>query len=123
LWPYKDIPCDPDWPRLLSFEKAGVYRVWAARSGKTLAGFIAFYVQPYVLAKSPVFAIDGGHFLSPAFRDNGRIGLRMWKTAKAALRAEGARIIMAHDNALRPLLPFFLALEMEPRSVMFWGRL
>ncbi len=120
LWPYKEIPVDVDWARLLMFEAQGVFRVWAVRVNKTLAGFVAFYVQPYVLAKSTLYAIDGSHFLAPDFRDKGRIGYRMWKTAIDALDAEGVKFIMAHDNALRPLLPFFLSLGFEPRSTMFW---
>lgn len=124
LWFYKEIPVDVDWPRLLHFEREGIFKVWAARVDGTLAGFVSFYIQPYVLAKTTILALDGGHYLSPVFRDRrDRLGYRMWKTAMAALKAEGVKIIMAHDNALRPLMPFFLSLGMEPRSIMFWGRL
>ena len=120
LWSYKDIPCEIDWPRLLAREVEGVYRVWTARVDGTLAGFAAFYVEPYVLARTTLFAIDGGHFLSAAFRDKGMVGFRMWKTAAAALKAEGVQMAMMHDNAARPLLPFFLALGAEPRSTWYW---
>lgn len=124
LWPYPDIPVVVDWPLLLRREAEGTYRVWSARVDGTLAGFASFYIEPHVYASTTLFAIDGGHYLSPGFRDTEhRIGWRMWKTAKAALKAEGAKVIMAHDNASRPLMPFFLALEMEPRTVWFWGRL
>ena len=64
-------------------------------------------------------AIDGGHYLSPGYRDKGMVGWRMWRSAKAALIEEGVRFIMAHDNAKRPLMPFFLALGFEPLSTMW----
>lgn len=123
LWPYKDIPCVIDWDRFLRREAEGVYRVWTARVDVTLAGFCSFYVEPFVLAKTTLFAVDGGHFLSPAFRDNSRIGWRMWKTALMALKAEGVKVTVAHDNLEHPLMPFFLALQMQPCSIIYWGRL
>ena len=65
-------------------------------------------------------AVDGGHFLAPAFRDgHDRIGWRMWKGAKEALIEEGVQVGMLHDNALRPLSPFFLALGARPFSSMW----
>ena len=44
----------------------------------------------------------------------------MWKTAEAALKAEGVRMAIMHDNAARPLMPFFLALGAEPMSIWYW---
>ena len=123
LWPHDHIPVDPDWSRLLRAEAAGEYKVWAARVGPTLAGFASFFIGPYVFAKTTIFAIDHGHFLAPDFRDNSRLGWRMWKTAKAALKAEGAQMMYVHDNARRPLMPFFLALGLEPCSTWFRGEL
>ena len=123
LWSHKDIKCEPDWSRFLKLEQDGIYRVWTAHVGSTLAGFASFYVQPFILSRSTLFAIDGGHFLAPCFRDNRQIGWRMWRTAKAALQAEGVKMWVAHDNAQHPLMPFFLALGMEPRTTWFWGRL
>ena len=123
LWPFPDIPVEVDWPRLLGHEAAGIYKVWTARVNGTLAGFVSFYVQPHIMSRNVVMAIDGGHFLAPAFRNrHDRLGWRMWRTAKAALKAEGVKVWQNHDNAARPLMPFFLALDMEPRSVIFWGR-
>jgi hypothetical protein len=110
---------DIDWARLLKHEADGVYRIWTARVNGTLAGFAAFYVQTHVYHRSVLAAVDGGHFLAPPFRDKGRIGWRMWSSAKAALIEEGVSFIMAHDNAKRPLMPFFLALGFEPLSTMW----
>ena len=65
-------------------------------------------------------AVDGGHFLAPAFRDtSAMVGARMWRSAKAALIEEGVKVGMLHDNALHPLSPFFLALGARPFSSMW----
>lgn len=112
-------PLDPDWPGMLALEDAGQLKIWTARAERTLVGFIGFQVFPHMHHRSTLFAFDVGHFLSPEFRDNGRLGFRMWRTAETALKAEGVKVIMAHDNADRPLLPFFLALGYEPRSTLF----
>lgn len=121
LSPIRDTAkLDIDWPELVRRDREGTFVVWAARVGPTLAGFISFYLAPHIFYRTTKFAIDAGHFLSPPFRDNSRIGFRMWRTATGALEERGVKVIMAHDNAYRPLMPFFLALGFEPRSTMFW---
>lgn len=114
---------DPNWPAMFQAENDGIFCVWTARVNSTLAGFIAFHLLYHMNYRSTLFAMDAGHFLAPAFRDKGRIGYRMWRTVEPALRAKGVKIVMAHDNAVRALLPFFLALDYEPRSTMFWKAL
>lgn len=111
---------DIDWPELVRRDREGAFAVWAARVGPTLAGFVSFYLWPHLFYRTTLFAVDAGHFLAPTFRDNSRIGFRMWRTAERALEERGVRVIVAHDNAERPLMPFFLALGFEPRSTMFW---
>jgi hypothetical protein len=124
LSPLKGIAkLDPNWEGMVQAEKDGVFCVWTARVDQTLAGFITFHLLYHMHYRNTLFAQDAGHFLAPLFRDKGRIGYRMWKTVEPALRVRGAKIIMAHDNAYRPLMPFFLALDYEPRSTMFWKAL
>ena len=124
LSPIKDVAVlAPDWPQFLANEASGRFKVWAARVDGTLAGFVSFHIYPHLAYRHTLVAIDGGHYLAAEYRDNGRIGWRMWKSAGAALKREGVKIAMLHDNAMRPLMPFFLALGAEPRSTMFWWRL
>lgn len=138
LSPLKGVaPLDIDWEELLRRDREGRFAVWAAyvqhsengtlnntetlkNADATLAGFVSFHLQPHVFYRTTLFAVDAGHYLSPGFRDNSRIGFRMWRTAVAALEERGVKVIMAHDNADRPLMPFFLALGFHPRSTMFW---
>ena len=115
------LPLDIDWTRLLRHEAEGIYRIWTARVNGTLAGFAAFYVQPHMYHRSVLAGIDAGHYLSPVFRDKGMVGWRMWRSALKALKEEGVSFVMTHDNSRRPLMPFFLALGLEPLSTIWIG--
>lgn len=120
LSPIKHIPLDIDWPLLLDWNAKGIYRIWTARVNGTLAGFVSFFISPHIFYRNILFAVDRGHFLSPAFRDtNARLGWRLWSTATAALKQMDIKVAMLHDNAKRPLMPFFLALGAEPLSTMW----
>jgi len=120
LSPIKHIPLDIDWPRILEWERQFIFRVWACRVDGTLAGFITFQIAPPILHKSTLFAIDYGHYLAPAFRDTASmVGARMWWSGRRALKELGVEIGMLHDNALRPLSPFFLSIGARPFSSMW----
>ena len=118
LSPVKHLPLDPDWARLFDWERQSIFRVWCARVDGTLAGFITWVIQPHFLHRNTVFAVDHGHYLAPAFRDiaGAMIGMRMWRSTKIALKESGCEFAMIHDNALRPLSPFFLAIGARPFS-------
>ena len=121
LSPVKHIPLDIDWAHFLQQEQAGIYRVWAARVNGTLAGFVSFYVRPWPYNRRVLVAIDGGHFLAPAFRaTSSMVGIRMWRSAIAALKKEEVELAFLHDNSLRPLSPFFLAVGARPFSSMWF---
>lgn len=124
LSPLRDkVPLAPDWPRMAELEKAGIYKLWSCRVDGTLAGYISFLVMPHHHYRDTLFALDQGHYLAPAYRSTpGRIGLKMWRSVEPALRDLGVKWIMAHDGQ-RSLLPFFLALDYHPRSVLFWKEL
>ncbi len=119
LSPIKHLPLDVDWPRILEWERQFIFRVWACRVDGTLAGFITFQIAPPILHKSTLFAIDYGHYLAPAFRDKGMVGMRMWRSVERALKELGVQMAFIHDNALRPLSPFFLAIGARPFSAMW----
>lgn len=122
LSPIKAVaPLDPDWSGMLDAERKCRFKVWTARVDGSLAGFIAWHIVPHLMHNSTLFAIDAGHYLGPAYRDTpGRVGLLMWRKTEAALKELGVKVILTHDNAVRPLLPFFLGLGYQPRSTMWW---
>ncbi len=120
LSPIKGLKLDIDWAHFLQQEQLGVYRVWTARVNGTLAGFVSFYVKTHPYFRTVLFAVDGGHYLAPAFRDtSSMVGIRMWRSVKAALIEEGVQLAFLHDNALRPLSPFLLAIGARPFSAMW----
>ena len=120
LSPIKGLPLDINWPQLFEWERRFIYRVWAARVNGTLAGFITFLVQPHVFHQHTLFAVDYGHFLAPEFRDTASmVGARMWRAARAGLKEAGVEISFLHDNAKRPLSPFFLGIGARPFSAMW----
>lgn len=120
--PEKSVPLDPAWDDMIAAERAGRFRVWTVRVDQTLAGFLCFHVFPHMSHRSTLFAIDGGYYLSPAFR-GGLTAWRMFKGARTALQKEGVKVIVWHDNLLHPLMPFLLALGAKPRSIMYWDLL
>lgn len=114
-----DLPLEVDWEAKRRREHEGSYRIWTARVDGTLAGFIEWHIERPENYRGTLCAMDGVHYLSPAFRGNGRIGYRMWRGAEAALRDLGVRIIMPHDSADRSLLPFFIAQGYVPVSTLY----
>ena len=114
----EDIQLDPDVGRMLASEKAGVYRVWAARRDGMLIGWIEFVISPGWHNKSVRFAFDGGHYLAPEFGST-HTALKMWRSALVALEALGVRVVTAHDNPVRPLDAFFRRLGFDPGGKLY----
>lgn len=122
LSPFKGhIPLAPDFKRMLELERVGYFRVWVARTeAGLLIGFIGWTITPHLAYRTTLFAHDAGHYLTPAYRDKGWIGVKMWATSLAALKKLGVKVVDAHDNALRPLTPLFKRLGFEVMSTRFW---
>ena len=124
LGPYKGVaPLAPDFDTMMKWEQEGQYRVWVARVDGALAGMIGFQTVPHLHYCTTSFAIDMGHYLSPAYRGKGLLGIKMWASACAALKELGVKIVIAHDNAVHPLDSFFERLGFEARSTLFWKSL
>jgi hypothetical protein len=119
LWGEDRVPCAPDWARRQAMEDAGIYKLWVARVGPTLAGGIEWQIAPTLNAMTTMFAIDCGYYVIPAFRDDARFGWRMWKTALLALKGLGVTVVMSHDNIRHPLMPFFLGLGFKPMGTIY----
>lgn len=123
---YKDkLPLEPDLPRYRALEAAGVYRLWTARDGKTLAGYIGWFLQPHIHHKSTVLAFDDLYILSAPYR-RGWAGIRMFTTCLDALKELGVtRVIMhskIHYQADRGgLEPLFRRLGFDPIDTL-WSR-
>lgn len=91
------MPLDPDYQRMLFYEEHGLFKVWAARDGETLAGYLAFIVQPHLHYKSTLTAVEDLFLLAPRYR-HGMNGLRLFTTAFEALRELGVKRIICHSK-------------------------
>lgn len=92
-----EMPLDPDYDRMCALDDAGVFKVWTARDGKTLVGYLAFYVQPHIHYKSTLTAVEDLYMLSASHR-KGMTGYRMFVTAIEALKELGVRRIYLHTK-------------------------
>jgi L-amino acid N-acyltransferase YncA len=92
-----EAPLAPDWNKLIALEDQGLYRVWAARDGKTLVGYIGWWVYPHPHYRHTLHAIDDLYMLSPPYR-RGLNGYRMFTTSIDALRELGVKRCMMHSK-------------------------
>lgn len=87
------IPFDPDFGRAIRLEAEGVYRLWVARDGKTLAGYVGWYVMPHMHSRTTLAAIADAVFLSAPFR-RGAAGINLVMTPLPALKELGVRWVI-----------------------------
>lgn len=78
------VPLDVDWRRYYAAEAEGLWRVFAARDGKRIVGYISWYIGPHVRYKSTTYCAADVFYLDPAYR-KGTTGYRMIKAALEAL--------------------------------------
>jgi hypothetical protein len=115
-------PLDPDWDRMFEAEKQGGFRLWTARDGDTLAGFIQWQIfRPYGY-RDVLFAWDCGHYLDAKYRSPW-LWIKMWTTAGAALKELGVALARGHDNAAQPMPSAFKRLGYMPIGTLYERRL
>ena len=91
------VPLDPDFGFLIDQEAKGFYRIWTARDGKLLVGYIGWWVFPHPHYRSIMHARDDLYMLDPAYR-SGFNGYRMFASAIDALRELGVKRCMMHSK-------------------------
>ena len=92
-----DCPLDPDFERFIQLDDLGLLRVWAARDGKTLAGYLAWFIQPHIHYRSTLHAVEDLYLLSAPYRQ-GLNGYRFFTTAIDALRDLGVKRCIVHSK-------------------------
>ena len=91
---HKDqMPLDPDFERYVELNEAGLYRVWTARDGDMLAGYIGWFVQPHLHHRRTLTAVQDLYLLSPSHR-RGLAGYHMFTSAFDALRDLGVKRVI-----------------------------
>lgn len=92
-----EMPLDPDWDEFIRAESLGCCKVWTARDGDMLVGYMAFWIRPHAHYKSTLTALEDLYMLSPAYR-KGMTGVRFFTTAMAALKAHGVKRCFMHEK-------------------------
>ena len=100
----KDVmPLDLDVERMLSLADQGIYRVWAARDGDNLAGYIGFLFSASLQFRSTRTVYEDTFTLAPAYRE-GWNGYRLLATAIDAIRQLDVKVIVfSVPDRLAPL--------------------
>lgn len=92
-----EMPLDPDYAEMQKAEDLGFFKVWAARDGKCLVGYLAFWVRPHAHYKSTLTAVEDLFMLTASHR-RGMNGYRMFTTALEALRQIGVKRVYLHSK-------------------------
>jgi len=94
---FKALPLKIDFEFLLRLEEAKRFKVFTVRAGKTLVGYIPFYLQSHSHHATSLFATVDNYYLDPAYRRGGA-GLDLFRRAFGAVTALGADAIVVHQK-------------------------
>lgn len=100
---YDDRPFDPYLAGYLAIESAGGLRVFTAREGGRLMGYIAFAVAPCMNHQTEIHANEAGTYLAPEAR-RGSTARLFLDYADAKLVAEGVKEIHYRVPTKHPTL-------------------
>jgi GNAT superfamily N-acetyltransferase len=91
------IPLDPAWDTYFSYERAGLLRIWTARHGDTLVGFVNCFLTTSLLCQSVLHGYAEHFYLAPEWR-SGWTGRNMLRSCRKAMEALGAKVTRFHTN-------------------------
>lgn len=89
----KDFPLDPDYEAYERMAKAGQTRCITCRRDGELIGYIVFIIQPHLHYRSCKTAYEDIYYVKKEHR-KGRIGIRLFQYAEAALKRIGVNRII-----------------------------
>ena len=92
---YQDIELDPDEEVYAHLEQTGQLRVYTARMGSILVGYVAFFVRPNHHYAGSLQAWQDVLYLAPEHR-RGLAGVRLIRFAEQRLAAEGVQVVYHH---------------------------
>ena len=86
-------PFDPDWNRYFEYERAGILKIWTARSPQgALIGAAAMLVIHGLRSASTLFSFGDLFWLAPEWR-GGMLGVRFLRSAEQAVALLGVSIV------------------------------
>jgi hypothetical protein len=103
--PHKEAcPHDPDFQTYVHLDDSGLYRVWQARDGDLLVGYLGMFVQPHLQSRA-LTATSDAFTLLPAYRGHYST---MLSACEGALRDLGVVRWLMTDHPPGRLAPVYL---------------
>lgn len=96
---YPDIELDPDYPRYLAMEAAGVLRIFTARTSGRLAAYAIFGLSPALHYKGSLQATCDILFVDPELRRGLGVAGLFLAHCDSQLAAEGAQVVFQRTKA------------------------
>jgi len=96
-------PFEPDWDRYFEYERAGILKLWIARSPRgAIAGCAAVLIVHGLRSASTLFSFGDLFWLAPEWR-GGLLGLRFLRSVEQAVRDLGVRVVRWEtDDSFEP---------------------
>lgn len=91
------IPLDPAWDRYFEYERCGILKIWTARHGDTMVGFVNCFLTTSLLCQSVLHGYAEHFYLAPEWR-SGWTGRNMLRSCRKAMEALGAKVTRFHTN-------------------------
>jgi GNAT superfamily N-acetyltransferase len=114
-------PLDPDWPRYLAMEKAGVVLLLGAFVDGKLVGYALGIVTPDLHSRGLIVYQNDALFLAPSHRRS-RLGIRLIEASEEAAEARGARYFIWHAKEGSALERLLRARSYSVKDVLFARR-
>ena len=93
----KEFPLDPDWDCFARSAENGFLRTITVRNDGELIGYMIFFIHPHYHYKTCKTAFEDLYYLKPEYR-KGRVGIKMFQYAEAALKRIGVDRIIMHTK-------------------------
>lgn len=98
--PHPHIPIDPDIDRYILLEEAGILRVYIARVGGEVAGYLSVVVGPSLHSRHSLRATQDVLYVSESYRD-ATLGPRLLHYVEGDLKKIGVAVIHHHVTVAR----------------------
>lgn len=118
---YKDIPLEPRREIYTTAQENGGLRVFTARNGPALVGYVLFFITPGLHYASSKVATEDVIYLDPMAR--GTTGARLIAFCDAALQAEGVQVVTHHVKVAHNFGAMLTRMGYQPQDVIYTKRL
>lgn len=106
----ESVELSPDWDQYALLEKAGLLRIFTARDGRNIVGYLSMMLNKSLHHKGHTFAVEDGLFLSKDYR-SGSIASNLIRFMEKCIKSEGASLIFMTTKADHPIDPLLKRLR------------